>query len=98
MLYLRLFPTLRWAIIGTIVFVIAMSVTFILGASFRCRPIGAAWNPWNYERNSFTCFTAIPFWIAFGSLLLAFDIVVLLLPMKTIQGWLFHRESEPCLV
>jgi hypothetical protein len=93
MLYLRLFPGLKWAIIGTLTFIITMGVTFILGASFRCRPIGAAWNPWDYDPNSFICFSALPFWVFFGSVFLASDIMVLILPIKTILGEFSHQVS-----
>lgn len=91
MLYLRLFPTLSWTIIGTITLVVAMGVSFTLAASFRCNPVGAAWNPWKYELNSFTCFLALPFWNTFGALFLVSDIVVLVLPMKLILGRSLRR-------
>lgn len=89
LLYLRLFPNIRNIILCTIVFITAMTVAIILATIFQCSPIDAVYNEDKYEH--YTCFPSIPFWYATAALSLVTDILILVLPLKTLLGMYQQR-------
>ncbi|OJZ88735.1 hypothetical protein ASPFODRAFT_159216 [Aspergillus luchuensis CBS 106.47] len=84
LLYLRLFPNLRNITLGTIAFIVAMSIAIIVATIFQCSPVDAVYDPQKYDH--YTCFASIPFWYTTAALSLVTDLWILALPIRTILG------------
>jgi hypothetical protein len=87
-LYLRLSPkrTLRLSVYVVVSFVVAYSFSSILVIIFACNPIAATWDLALEVLPTTTCIDEPAAYIAQAGINIFADLVILILPMRTIWG------------
>lgn len=83
-LYLRIFRTLRFIIVLSIVFIVLISIVFLFVAIFQCSPPGTLWI--NAYVQDASCISVLIFWCDVAVTFLVTNIWIVVLPVKPILG------------